>query len=446
MNYEAAIQYLNSFADYEKVPALAFSAEKFDLRRVEELLSRLGNPHCIGRVVHLAGTKGKGSTAAMIASVLQAGGYKVGLFTSPHLHSFCERVAVNGQPILEESFARLATELAPHVQAVNQRATYGRLTTFEIITSLAFAHFRDEAVDFQVLETGLGGRLDATNVVSPEVCVITSISLDHTTVLGDSLSQIAREKSGIIKPGCLVVCAPQSEEVTRVIGETCLQRRAEVVWVEKELSWRRTGADLAGQSFVLASTGRSYSLRIPLLGTHQLENAATAVAALEAVGQRGTSIDEESIRQGLASVRWPGRLEVLRRCPLVVADGAHNSYSAQRLAQALGEYFGYKRLILVLGTSVDKDLRGIVDALAPLAQEVIVTHSRNPRAVAPEVLAAKFARFGIRPYTEGNVSSAVSRALDLAEEDDLICVTGSLFVVAEAREAVGVDAKQVASS
>ena len=434
MDYQAALDYILSFADYERAPR---SAVVFDLRRMDMLLGRLGNPQAQARTVHVAGTKGKGSTCAMISSILSSAGYRVGLYTSPHLLSFTERVQVDGSPITQEEFARLVEVLKPHVCAVNSGA-FGELTTFELLTALAFTYFRDKAVDFQVLETGLGGRLDATNVVrAPEVCIITSVSFDHTEVLGSTLTRIAGEKTGIIKPGSTVICSPQSPEAMMVIERVCLERGVRLVRVGSEVTWHRKGFDACGQSFELRGINGEYDLSLPLVGEHQLENAAAAVAAVEVLAGRGVAVSAGAIATGLARVRWPGRLQVLRREPWLVVDGAHNADSARRLAEALEQYLDFDRLVLIVGASADKDIAGIVKELAYLPGTVIATRSRHPRAVAPARLVAEFSRWGIAPLVAEDVAAAVELALARAAPGDLICATGSLFIVAEVMEYLG---------
>ncbi len=429
VDYQAALDYILSFTDYEKLPGFLYTAANFDLRRMAELLERLGNPHLTSRSIHVAGTKGKGSTAAMIASALSTAGYRTGLYTSPHLHTFRERMTINGEMITEEEFSALAARLQPEIDEVNRRHNYGELTTFEILTALAFAFFKERRVHFQVLEVGLGGRLDATNVVTPQLCVITSISLDHAAVLGDSLAKIAREKAGIIKPGALVVSAPQPSEAERVITEVCRHHGASLTTVGRDVTWKKLTSDLAGQSFEVTGKTGTHQLTIPLLGKHQLENAATAVAALEAL-----AIGAEDIAQGLARVRWPGRLEILRREPLFLVDGAHNPDSARRLKEAIAEYLNYDRLILVIGASSDKDIGGIVGELASLSSMAIATRSRHPRALAPALLLEELERQGVTGVMAESVAAAVESALEMAGPRDLICATGSLFVAAEAIE------------
>ena len=427
--YRQALDYILSFADYER---MSRSAVVFDLGRMEALLDRLGRPHLAARSVHIAGTKGKGSTSAMIASVLTASGYRTGLYTSPHLHTMRERIQIDGRPVGEEDFIALLKRLRPEIEAINRQGTAGELTTFEILTALAFARFQESGVDYQVLETGLGGRLDATNVVEPAVCAITSISLDHTEVLGDTLAKIATEKAGIIKPGGTVVCAAQPPEAEEVIAGACRRKGAVLVSVGRDVAWQAGESSHSGQSFRLRGLRKEYDLFIPLLGEFQLDNAAVAVACLEVLAGAGAAITPATIAAGLAGVRWPGRLQVLREKPLFIVDGAHNADSALKLKKALRQYFACDRAILIVGTSKDKDMAGMVAELAGITSEVIVTRSVNPRATSTDVLAAEFVKWGSRPAITEDVAAAVDLALEKAGPGDLICATGSLFVVAEA--------------
>lgn len=382
----------------------------------------------------MAGTKGKGSTAAMIASILTTADYKARLYTSPHLHAFTERIQADGMPITEDEFARLVEVLKPEAEVVNKFGVFGQLTTFELLTALAFVYFKEKEVDFQVLETGLGGRLDATNVVKSGVCVITSISFDHMDVLGNTLTRIAAEKAGIIKPSSSVVCSPQFPEAMRVIEKVCLERGARLVKVGSEVTWHRKAFSTEGQSFQLRGITREYNLSLPLLGEHQLENAATAVVAVEALAELGVNISVESIVTGVARVHWPGRLQILQRKPWFIVDAAHNVYSAKRLVEALQRYFDFGQMVLILGVSSDKDVSGIVAELASHASIVIVTRSRHPRAVGPTELAAEFSNWGIKPEVAENVPLAVDLALARTTPRDLICATGSIFVVDEVIE------------
>jgi len=434
MNYQEALEYLLRFADYERLPR---SGIVWDLRRIERLLERLGNPQDAARSVHIAGTKGKGSTSAMIASVLKQAGYRVGLYTSPHLLSFTERIQVDGKPIAEEDWARLTERLRPEVEAENRIGDLGELTTFEILTAMAFTHFRQVKADYQVLEVGLGGRLDATNVVRPQVCVITSISFDHMDVLGDTLAKIAGEKAGIIKAGAAVVSAPQFPEALEVIERVCRDKSVKLVKVGKDVTWEKDSFNAEGQSFRVKGLKGEYDLWIPLLGEHQIENAANAVAALELLADTGAKIPAEDIAYGLAKVHWPGRLQVLGKEPWVVVDGAHNAYSMQRLGEALRQYFKYDKLTLILGFGGDKDIAGMVAEAVKMTGDIILVSSRHPRSVKAEVLAEEFSKHGVTPRVAESVTKAVELALEGAKPSDLICAAGSIFVIAEVMEYFG---------
>jgi len=428
MDFLAAVNYILSFADYERMPR---SAIVFDVRRIERLLKRLGGPQNAAKSVHVAGTKGKGSTAAMIASILTQSGYCTGLYTSPHLLSIRERIQVDGQQISEDEFAGLTELMKPEIETVNAEGEFGELTTYEILTALAFAHFRDKGMDYQVLEVGLGGRLDATNVVKPEVCVITSISYDHIEVLGETLAEIAQEKAGIIKPGSITVTAPQSPEAMEVLEKVCQQQEVKLVRVGRDVTWQRESFRPEGQSFKVRGMKGEYQLRLPLIGEHQLENAATAVAATEVLAERGARITAETMSSGIANVNWPGRLQILRQKPWIIVDGAHNGDSMQRLVAAIRQYFTFDKATVIFGASSDKNIAGMVNELSSFPDKVIVTRSHHPRAVAVERLTEEFSRQDVIFEVAADVESAMERALSLAGPADLVCATGSLFLVAE---------------
>ena len=390
MNYTQAVKFLQSLEDYEKSPGVAYNAANYDLRRMEILLDRLGNPHKGRKTIHIAGTKGKGSTAAMISSVLFSAGYLTGLFTSPHLVSWQERIAVNGRPISQKSFARLMALIAQHVNAINREARFGKLTTFEVLTALGFLYFREKNVEFQVLETGMGGRLDATNVVDPDICIITSISLDHTQVLGDTLAQIAGEKAGIIKSGCIVVSAPQKPEAMRVIQDKCLQSGADLIKAGVDITWEPLNSNLKMQRFRVHGRLQDYDLKIPLLGDFQMENAALSIVALEVLQQQGINIKCTDIVRGFSEVKWPARMQVLKTSPLLIVDGAHNSYSIGKIIESINKHVSYKKAVVIFGCSGDKDVQGMAAELAGFADGVIITGSSHPRAAGINKLIPAF--------------------------------------------------------
>ena len=438
MDYPQAIDFLLSLVDHERqLPALPRQKRIYDLGRMGALLQLLGDPHRAVVTVHVAGTKGKGSTAAMIDAAAQAAGYRTGFYSSPHLHTFRERIRRDCRPISEAEFAVLVSQLEPARRQLERDTDLGPVSLFEFMTAMAFQCFRQDGVDLQTIEVGLGGRLDATNVVTPEVCVITSISLDHMAILGDTVAEIAADKAGIIKPDIPTVIAPQCPEALDVILDACREREARPVLVGKDVTWQAGAADLTGQSLTVKGRQGEYALRIPLLGIYQLENAATAVAALETLRERGHSISDSAISEGLVGVSWPCRLEVLSQSPTVVADGAHNVYSMASLLKSLPEYFDYQRLIVVAGFSRDKSVAGMVQALVEAGPAAIATRSRHPRSLAPGTLAEQMRSSGLADVAAtGTVAEGLALAREWAGPEDLILAAGSLFVAAEMREAV----------
>ncbi len=424
--YAEALAYLNQFINYERSQPPRYAPETLSLERVNFLLDRLGRPDRSYRSIHIAGTKGKGSTAAMIESCLRAAGYRTGFYISPHLHTFRERMRINNEYISQEQFAQLVDELEPHLNVVQG------LTWFEIVTTLACMFFAREQIDIAVLEVGLGGRFDATNVVTPIVSVITSLSMDHMNLLGNTIEQIAFEKAGIIKKYVPVVSAPQVPEALDVIRRVARMRGAELIVAQRVNSLAATESRLEADFINQTPSSLGGKGPTPLLGAHQIINASVAVTALHVANEHGLPIGDEAIQRGLANVKWPGRLEVLNRDPLVVVDGAHNGDSAQKLAQALREVFHIDQWTLVVGISADKDIPAILEGLLPIAEHVIVTRASNSRAASIEALGTPIAARGYELVRAVNVSEA----LEIALKDRLpIIITGSLFTVADAREA-----------
>lgn len=430
--FEEALARLERFANYEINRSVSYTPGVFDLARMIELLARLGNPHQAYPTVHIAGSKGKGSTAAMTESVLRCAGYRTGLYISPHLHSFGERIQVTAAAIQAGEFAALVDELIPHVGAVPG------ITWFELITALAFLHFARQRVEIAVIEVGLGGRLDATNVIAPLVSVITSLSYEHTAWLGNTLAQIAFEKAGIIKPHTPVVCAPQEAEALAVIERVADERVAPLLLVGRDWPYRVGPLRVDGQSFAApwpAGPGARPAVQewpafdLPLLGRHQIVNAVCALAAADQVGRRGFPIALAAAQAGLATVCWPGRGQVLAREPLIVADGAHNGDSARRLVEMLAEWFPGRRWTFVVGTLSDKDHAAILRELLPHAVRLILTRSRSGRATDPHLLAEIAAQAGVRGQIAADVPEALEQALAFG---DPVCLTGSLSIAAEA--------------
>ena len=434
MTYSEALRRIYGLTNYETRTGYS-AAEHFDLSRMNGLIAKLGHPEKRFGAVHIAGTKGKGSVSAMIDSVLRSAGYATGLYTSPHLHTFRERIRVNGTCIPEEDVAAWADVILPLVDDIPG------LTTFEVATAMAFAAFAEAQVDVAVLEVGLGGRLDATNVIRPLVSVLTSISYDHTQVLGNTLSQIAREKAGIIKPYVPVISAPQADEALEVIEETCLQRNAALCLVGRDWNWEHHGSFLAGQSFSMCggsgcSDWRLDDLWVPLLGEHQTLNATVAAAALQTIGQNGIEVHSDAVRRGLRAVKWPGRLEILHRRPLLVVDGAHNGESCRLLASTLQQdIFRHDATHLIFGALSGHDHAAMLSQLLPLRPQTILTRTDHPRATDPATLLDALRALGADAVVIPSPSQALEFALSRARPDDLICAAGSLYIVADVRRA-----------
>ena len=436
--YEDAVARLLSLVDHERrTPAQPRQKRIYDLRNVARLLERMGDPHRRAGVVHVAGTKGKGSTAAMVESIMRAAGYSTGFYSSPHLHSFCERIRRDGEPVAPERFTELTASVWPHHLANAEDPTAGPATLFEYLTAMAFQCFAEDATDVSVIEVGLGGRLDATNVVTPAVSVITPVSLDHTAILGDTIGEIAADKAGIIKPGVPVVVAPQFPDARSAIQSAATARRAPVTWVGDDITWEAGPVSADGQRLTIHGQRDTYPILLPLLGEFQAVNAAVAVGAVEALARAGYGAGHGAVTDGLAAVEWPGRLEVLRRRPTLVVDGAHNDHSIATLLATLPRYVPHHRLTVVTGFSRDKRVDAMVRLLAKRADRIVATRSRHPRSMRPEEISDVFLADGF-PATymaiSDNVSNAVNLAFSEASDDDLVLVTGSLFVVAEARE------------
>ena len=433
MQYQEAIGNVLSLFDSERARVDGPRQKViYDLGRMEELLQRMGNPHRRVPTVHIAGTKGKGSTAALCDAAFHAAGLGTGFYSSPHLHTFRERLRRDCEPVSEEEFAGLVDDIWP------LRNSDGRdtVTLFEFLTGMAFQCFAQANCDVQTIEVGLGGRLDATNVVDAQVCVITSVSMDHAKILGDTIGEIASDKAGIIKAGSTPVIAPQRAEALASILEACNRVGVEPVLIGRDVGWDPKGSNLGSQQFTVHGLLGSYDLSIPLLGDYQMENAATALVAVEAMCRaQGFRMPPETLAKGFASVSWPCRMELLEREPLVIADGAHNDYSVDRLLESLPHYFEFDRLVVVAGFSRDKNVDAMSGSLAPAADLVVATQARHPRAMAAKELTELFLEKGAKAESAGTAREALDRARDAAGPRGLVLATGSLFLAAEIREA-----------
>ncbi len=432
--YEDALDYLYSFINYEVKREVRYAPEVMNLDRPRQLLAALGDPQNDFPIIHITGTKGKGSVGAYCQGALQAAGLKTALYSSPHLQDFRERFRVNDQIIPRETLAALVARMKPAVDQIDG------LTWFELTTALAFMYFQLEAVDAVVLEVGLGGRLDATNVVTPLVSVITSLSFDHTHLLGSTLAEIAYEKAGIIKPGVPVVSAPQPPEAAQVIAEVAAANNSPLIRVGAD--WKViTGACTAqGQAFQAGKAGYLQDYWTPLVGGHQAINATVALAALDAARQAGLPLPEILVPDGRMPVNWPGRFEIVQEQPVVVLDAAHNGASAAWLRDTLLQVFpGATPRVLVFGASADKDVRGMFAELLPAIDYLILTQADHPRAMSTDELRnlAEQAGYAGEARSAPHVRAALAQAYELAGQGGLVTVTGSLFIVGEARDLLG---------
>lgn len=449
---EAALAFLYSRIDYERLVAAPYGANTFKLDRMQELLARLGNPEAGLPIVHVAGTKGKGSTSAMIASVLSATGRSTGLFTSPHLDRLEERMAVDGRQCTAEELVDLVDRIKPVAAAMDAASSTDQgcpsgPTYFELTTALALLHFAARRVNAAVLEVGMGGRLDSTNVCQPQVAVITTISFDHTKQLGNTLAAIAREKAGIIKPGIPVISGVLPDEPREVIAARARELGSPLIQMGRDFEFTYAPpkavdecADLGRLDFRSQQPCLQTLLgvRCGLLGRHQAHNAAVALATIGELRRQSWSIPEDAIRAGLAGVRWPARVEVVGRRPTVIIDAAHNTASVSALVDTLAESFRRQRRVLIFATTRDKDVPGMLKLLLSEFDEIVFTrYTNNPRFVPPEELAAIASQMGARTVRVcPDPASAWRLVHSFARPEDLICVTGSFFIAAEMRHEI----------
>jgi dihydrofolate synthase/folylpolyglutamate synthase len=414
----------------EYLSRLNSSAIRLGLASVKSLLKSLQNPQDAYAGVLIAGTNGKGSIAATVASILREAGYRVGLYTSPHLVDLRERIRINGEMITEDELDDLIEEVRRQVRA--------DVTYFEFLTAVAFLYFCRMRVDIAVLEVGMGGRLDATNVVQPLASVISNISLEHREYLGNRLADIAREKGGTIREGGVCITAAKQKAVLTVLEEICRERGARLYRLGKHIRVRlhKDG------TFSYRGIGKNYQrFTCSLLGGHQIENTALALAAIEILAGSGFPVDDQALYRGMQKTRWEGRLEILQSAPQLLLDGGHNQAGIAVLCRALKELFSYKRLILVFGVLGDKNFPLMLKKIAPLADRIILTRPETERAVSPGDLASIANRYNDSVEIVAPAGQALQRALTLAAKDDLICVTGSLYLIGEIKKAFSEMAK-----
>jgi dihydrofolate synthase / folylpolyglutamate synthase len=432
--YQAAISQLLSLADFER-KSRASDPPDFHLKRIERLLGYLGNPHVGQKYVHVAGSKGKGSTSAMIAWALAENGYTTGLFTSPSIHKITERLRINGEPISEGDFAQLVHDLWPAIERVTADGDIGVVSVFELETAMAFCHFANVKADISVIEVGLGGRLDSTNIITPLVSVITPISLDHVAVLGDTIALIAGEKAGIIKPGVPVVSSPQQPDAIDVIRATASANQSELIESESSVEIIEShDLGLDGTRLEFAIDGETTSTDLHLLGSHQIDNARTAIAALHRLSKLGIRTDNGANGAGITAVRWPARNHLVSRKPTpIFVDGAHNDASARVLRESIETLFPNRNeIFLILGTVRGHNPAAVARELSPLIPKIIVTESRHPKSLTSFELSDALGESKIPMYSATeSTREALTLAKNLAKTDDLIVAAGSLFVAAE---------------
>jgi dihydrofolate synthase/folylpolyglutamate synthase len=416
--YQKSLEYLYSLDKFGMI---------FGLTQVERILEALGNPHRAIQVIHIGGTNGKGSTAAMMASILQKEGYRVGLYTSPHLIRFTERIKINGKEIEEAEVAELAGEMREQIEAASIEPPF---TFFDFTTAMALYYFSQKMVDLAILEVGLGGRLDSTNVVDPLLSIITNIAKDHEEVLGRSILKIAEEKAGIIKKGRPLITAATQPSVLRLLSRISREQEAPCFQVGKQFRSIRTGE----RDFHYEGLQRKlWGIHLNLHGPHQIVNATTALGAMEILEELGYTVSTKAMIEGLRDVDWPGRLEMVFSSPPVVLDGAHNPAGAQVLKESLEKEFRYRRLILLIGIMKDKNYDKMLHTLAPLADHVILSRPHTVRAAPPASLKKSMGQNGKSVAVIEDLKEAIERSLSMAGEEDLVCITGSLYTVGEAK-------------
>jgi dihydrofolate synthase/folylpolyglutamate synthase len=427
MTYDEALNYLSSLTRF---------GISLGLQRVNKLLHECGNPEKGHRYIHIAGTNGKGSVSTMISTVLTQAGYRVGRYTSPHLASYKERICINGKEISEEEFASVLEEVRLVIANSNMQSS-DPPTEFEVLTVMAFIYFDRMDVDFAVIEVGLGGRLDATNVISPLVSVITHIGIDHVDRLGSTLAQIAGEKCGIIKQGMPVVCAKQETEVYEVIERIARERGSALCAVGRDVHYELVSKSIDASCINVRSANDEWEVAdvtIPLPGTFQPDNCACAVAAIWQLSEYGTNIDSDTIRRGIARVQWPARFEIIKKDPLIVLDAGHNVDAAERLCETIESLPHFEKMIMVTGLLQDKDVSGYLAALGPYADVLIATEPRSPRALSAETLADIAEKLTSNRLVITEPREAVDTAISLASSNDFVLISGSFYLAGEVRQ------------
>ncbi len=438
-SFSQSLAYVESLIPKAGVPPV----RNLRLERIQALLARIGNPERSFKSVHVGGTSGKGSTCYLISSILTAAGYKTGLHVSPHLEYIGERMQINGVAITENDFAELVSWIQPFIEEIGMTSGLGKPTYFEVLVALAFEYFRRSGVEIAIVEVGLGGERDATNVLAPLVAVLTNVDLDHTEILGNTVEKIARDKAGIIKQNMRVISAAKQPSVRAIIEKRCREKNVSLMLIGREVTYSVNTSDSHHSRFSLATPKKNYTdLTISLLGRHQIENAACAVAAVEALEEAGIAIPYAALHQGLAVCRVPGRMEVISRSPLIILDGAHNPAKMRALIDAIREIFPDKKISCIFGAKTGKDVAGMLALLAPLVvhfeftQSSTVTDTGKSTGMDPETIAnlLPILKGSVAPNTcTASLREALEKARATLADDGLLLVTGSLYVVGEVR-------------
>ncbi len=424
MNYFEAEEYISKLNVFGWMPGLD---------RIKKLLDLLDNPEKKIKFIHVGGTNGKGSTSASIKSILVQAGYKTGLFTSPHLHHYLERIQINGVPIPMENFAKILTKIFAKISIMLSEG-FEQPTEFEVCTAVAFQYFYEEEVDIAVIEVGLGGAIDSTNVILPLVSVLTNVSLDHMDYLGNTKEEIARVKAGIIKPKIPIVTAEASAEIVKIFQQRADENCSVLYSIGRDFIVKKETCDIHGTVFSYQFNHKLFTgIKTPLLGAHQVMNSSLAITACLLLKEVGFIISDENIYQGLANTFWPGRLEILSNYPNVLLDAAHNLDGAKKLAAALHDVFHIKKCVFVIGMLADKQREKVLEILGSFARKIIITKPNSPRAGDWFALATEAKKYTDDVMAYEDINTAVELGLKSCENDELLCITGSIYMIAEAR-------------
>ena len=440
-DYQQTLDYIYSFVDFSLVRNLRYTPDKFNLQRMRDFAQALGNPQDQVRCIHVAGTKGKGSVCAMLASILKASGYRVGLYTSPHMVSFTERIQVDGKEISRDAFCKLIDSLTPAIEK------NPNISTFEITTAAAFKYFAQMKVDISIIEVGLGGRLDATNIVIPVLSIITSISHDHTAILGKTFAKIANEKGGIIKEKIPVVCSSTKKSVRTVLNLIAKEKNAEIYFIQDYLTYKTINNTINGQEIKInihnlpesiepARVSNSNIFHLPLFGPHQTQNAATAFFASYILKNKGWKINESAIYEGFNTTNWPGRFEKISEFPSIIIDSAHNDDSIRNLIKTTKSVLNHKDLIWLFGASEDKNINGMFKALSTITESIHLTKSEHPRAASLKILRSIAEKWfkNVRVYESPEMAINLLTK-EINKRQTIICA-GSIFIAAAVRSIV----------